>query len=1146
MNDSELRKLELRLLQLEEGELSSEERTALEARIAADPEVADYVASRMLLIAGLVDLEAADLDPSLGKIVPLPGLKAPAAEKRRRQLVISLGVSVAAGLAALLLFRGSLSENPDSADAVAAAAALVSPEVDPGSAMPSERFIPISNRGSKNHPELASAMFATATVPDPLPLPGVIDYNDHIRPILNQKCLACHGGVKKSGGISYLFPEEALAKGKSGEFAIVPGDPAASEMIYRITTDDEADLMPPPDHHDRLSSDEVALLEKWIEQGAKFSDHWAFLPLKEPEVPPVPEQEAATSPIDAYILAGLKERGITPTPLADRYTQLRRLSLDLTGVPPTPEEVAAFVGDETPDAYEKQVDRLLASPRYGERWAAMWLDIARYSDTKGYEKDSPRDVWPYRDWLIDAFNRDLPYDRFLTEQLAGDLLPDPTHDQLIATAFHRNTMNNTEGGTNDEEFRVAAVVDRVNTTFEALMGVTMNCVQCHSHPYDPIRMEEFYQVMAVFNNTTDADRDDDRPVLKTYPRDHAEEHAALVALHRKLLQQIRDDRGKDPAHKESFTRWQESMRELYTGGWEPVSNMTVSGSGGTEFSVSDDGTATALTPPQISERFTIQLPGLSGTGAIEAFRLTLLPVEGETPDRYSHADSGKAVINSIYLNLVRDGKTSILPLATADANAGEAGYEFSDTAKKGRGREIIFAWKASRGAEGQDPWAVATLQKPLQVQPGDELSLQINHAYPNAREEVTTRFRFEVSRDSRFALRKKLSTAALALALPEVRIPQGEFRDPPELSLLAAGVISHPEAARFRETDAKIKKLETLPVVVTTELEEPYRRETHVFVGGNWMVRGEKVEPGAPAAIAPWSHEFPPNRLGLAKWMTDRDNALTARVAVNRFWEQLFGEGLVVTVEDLGTMGAKPVYRELLDWLALDFKTHHGWSVKALLKDIVMSDAYRRSSRVTPELLAADRANQYLSRGPRFRLSAETIRDQALLAGGLLSGKMYGPPVMPHQPEGIWNSVYNTRTWETSPGEDRYRRALYTYWKRSSPYPSMLAFDSTAREVCAPRRIRTNTPLQALVTLNDPVYVEAAGALAGLMTAHPGELEEQLRYGFLRVLSRPASDPDIDMLRSAYHDALSEGDEALAMSFVARILLNLDEALTKS
>lgn len=1137
MNDSQIQQLEESLLRLEEGDLSADERSALEHRIASEPEVADYVASRMLLIAELAEMENSALDASAEKIVLLPGVEVQSKSKLKRGLAVGLVAVLVVGLGATFLFQ----TKEESLELVLGGNQRTIAAVS--SDMPDERFVPIGNRGSQNHPELASATVAALAVAATPSLPETIDYNDHIRPILNQKCLACHGGVKKSGGVSYLFPEEAFAQGKSGEYAIVPEDPDASEMIYRITTDDEVDLMPPSDHHERLTEHEVALLHKWIEEGANFNDHWAFLPLKEPEVP---EIAAARSPIDAYILDELGERKITPTPLADRYTQLRRVSLDLTGVPPTPQEITAFIEDVSEDAYEKQVDRLLASPLYGERWAAMWLDIARYSDTKGYEKDSPRSVWLYRDWLIDAFNADLPYDQFLTHQLAGDLLPNPTRDQLIATAFHRNTMNNTEGGTNDEEFRVAAVIDRVSTTFEALMGVTMNCVQCHSHPYDPIRMEEFYQVMAIFNSTTDADRDDDSPMLMTHSREDTASYAALKETFESQLETIRKDWAEDPLHEKRLVQWKKETRELYAYAWKPFPGINIVGSGGTKFAVDETGLVSSLTPPQISEKFTVEFPETTEPSTIHALKLSLLPVEGGEAGQYSHAANGIAVINSLRLDRKRDGKKATVEIATADSNAGAAGYEFSDIASKRVNKEIINAWKASLGDDGKNPWAIMTLKKPLQLLPGDELSLRISHAYPNAREEVTTRFRLEYSDDPRFATRQKFDTATIALALPEVRVPQSPFYDPPELSWLAAGAFSHPQGKALEAARAMMKQLEKTPVVVTTDLDDRYRRETHVFVGGNWMVRGEKVEPGAPASIAPWSGRFPSNRLGLAQWMTSRENALTARVAVNRFWEQLFGEGLVITVEDLGTMGAKPTYRELLDWLALDFKSKHGWSVKALLKDIVMSDAYRRSSTVSPELLAADRANHYLSRGPRFRLSAETIRDQALLAGGLLSPKMYGPPVMPLQPEGIWNSVYNKSTWKTSPGEDQHRRALYTFWKRSSPYPSMLAFDSTAREVCSPRRIRTNTPLQALVTLNDPVYVEAATSLAGLMQAESLEVEEQLRYGFLRVLSRPATGPDLDMLRSAYQDALSEGDETLALTFVARILLNLDEALTKS
>lgn len=1135
MNESEIQKLERWLLELEEGSISASDRADLEDCIEKDPEVADYVASRMVLVAGLADLDESILDEASRKIITLPGSSEPAPTRQWSRWIF--GGSAAALLVALgtlFLFRTEeeslkLVYYPNERSGLSTTVAQKDPMEEP--------FVAIANRGSKNHPELAAS--AVALVEPVLPeLPKTVDYNDHIRPILNQNCLACHGGVKKSGGISYLFPEEALAQGKSGEYAIIPGDPDASEMLYRITTDDEVDLMPPSDHHDRLTDHEVALIERWIEQGAKFSDHWAFLPLEKPEVP---EIDAAETPIDAYILKGLKERGIKPTPLADRYTQLRRLSLDLTGVPPTPEEISDFIADESPDAYAKQVDRLLASPLYGERWAAMWLDIARYSDTKGYEKDSSRDVWLYRDWLIDAFNRDLPYDQFLTEQLAGDLLPNATRDQIVATAFHRNTMNNTEGGTNDEEFRVAAVMDRVNTTFESLLGVTMNCVQCHSHPYDPIRMEEFYEVYAIFNNSADADRNNDFPILKTFGRESADEHAKLHSDFRLTLESIRESWGSDPKHAENVKAWKAEVRAAYEDSWRPLKDAEVEGSAGTAFQVDGKGVWTAETQPEISESISLTLAEAKEARKIYAIRLELLPLEGEEAGKYTYADSGKAVISSLWVERFRDGTGKKFPPTRFDSNAGEAGYEAQIIRDS---RNIISAWKAT--AESGNPWAVGTYNTPLELEPGDQVRLRISHAYPGAREEVTARFRILVCEEDRFPFRRHLDDAALAMALPELRVPQDVFYEPREISLLRSGAFSHPLGKQLLSQHGALKKLETTPVVVMQELEEKYRRDSHVFVGGNWMIHGDKVEPGAPASIAPWKDEFLPNRLGLAQWMTSRENALTARVAVNRFWEQLFGEGLVITVEDLGTMGAKPEYRELLDWLALDFKTHRGWSMKGLLKDIVMSDAYRRSSEVTPELLAADRANHYLSRGPRFRLSAETIRDQALLASGLLSDKMHGPPVMPFQPEGIWNSVYNKQQWETSKGDDQYRRAVYTYWKRSSPYPSMLAFDATAREVCSPRRIRTNTPLQALVTLNDPVYVEAATALAKLMEEQPGELEKKLNHGFLRVLSRPASDTDLDMLRSAYQDALSESDETLALTFVARILLNLDEALTKS
>ena len=729
-----------------------------------------------------------------------------------------------------------------------------------------------------------------------------IDFNTQIRPILNDNCLRCHGGVKQQGGLSFLFPEEALDTTSSGKYAIIPGNPEGSELIKRIEHENAELIMPPEGMP--LKKEEIKLLKTWIRQGAKWDTHWAYqAPNK---ITPLSESDDwGNNEIDHLVLSKLQEANLIPTKEASKSILIRRLSLDLTGLPPSTELVDDFIKDETPEAYEKLVDQLLASPHFGERWAALWLDLARYADSRGYQKDRLRkNIWRYRDWVINAFNQDMPFDQFTIEQLAGDLMPNSNESQLLATAFHRNTMTNDEGGTDDEEFRVAAVIDRVNTTMEVWQGMTISCVQCHSHPYDPIRQDEFYKIYAFFNNTADRDSTNDYPRVNIYSPNQIEK--------RKLIQQ-----------------------------------------------------------------------------ELESF--------------------GQDTLDEAYQSLMKDF---------------------------------------------------------LAIQPG--------------------------------------------------------------------------------------------PVPVLNELEKDTSRITHIFERGNWLVHGDEVKPDVPGCLPEMPENYPKNRLGFAQWLVHPNQPLTARVIVNRFWEQLFGNGLVSTLEDFGTQSELPVHPELLDWLAYQFSHDLEWSVKGLLKTIVLSATYRQSSDVSPQLLEKDPYNELLARGPRFRLTAEQIRDQALAISGLLNTDMYGPSVMPHQPEGVWNVIRHTARWETSTNGDQYRRALYTFWRRVSPYPSMLTFDAPSRELCNSRRIRTNTPLQALVTLNDPVFVEAAEALAQRMMEEGGEkVEDQIQYGFKLVLMRTAAPNRIQALMDFYDQALKKYQkeeqnafgstpEQSAMVNVANILLNLNEVITKT
>ncbi len=751
--------------------------------------------------------------------------------------------------------------------------------------------------------------------------------------------------------------------------------------------------MPPPGTGKKLSPNEILTLKLWVAQGAHYEDHWAFIAPKLPTVPRLPEsysysssysyskpgngrkppervkrpststststiRESSRNPIDRFILAKLLKSGLKPNPPPDRYTLIRRVSLDLTGLPPTPQEVDEFVHDRSANAFETVVDRLLASPHFGEKWARMWLDLARYADSAGYGSDPLRpNIWPWRDWVINAFNKNMPYDEFTIEQLAGDLLPNPTKDQLIATAFHRNTMTNTEGGTDREEFRTAAVKDRTVTTAQVWMGLTMGCAQCHSHKFDPINNREFYRFMAFFNQTEDNDQPNESP--------------------------------------------------------------------------------------------TMPLP---------------------TPEQVAKTDSLK----------------------------GE-----------------IAALESKVGAD------------------------------------------------------QKLK--------PELEIKKKDL----------AGI--NPVA-----------------IPVMRELPADKHRESHILILANFLQKGDKVDPGVPASLNPWPAGAPMNRLGLAKWLMSRDNPLTARVAVNRFWAQLFGRGIVETEEDFGHQGSLPTHPELLDWLAEAFMngddgrwtmddgkskdsrpnihsspvqlpssivhrpSSKPWDIKALLKLIVTSQTYQQSSRVTPQHLAKDPRNLLLARYPRRRLDAETVRDQALALSGLLSHKIGGPSVFPPQPPGMWQAAFNgERTWATSTGEDRYRRGLYTFWRRTVPYPSMACFDAPSREICTMRRIPTNTPLQALVTLNDPVYLEMAQALGRRIVKEGGSTtEERAKFALRIALARPPKDDQVKPLVSLFETEIKryqsnpdgakklstdplgplpagmDAAEQAAWTVVANVILNLDGVLT--
>ncbi len=752
------------------------------------------------------------------------------------------------------------------------------------------------------------------------PLPAKVDFNRDVRPILSNNCFQCHG------------PDEKTRKAKlrldtadGAATAVVAGKPEASELITRLTAShDDKSLMPPAKAGKKLTPREIDLMKQWVKDGAPYSAHWAYVA---PKKHPVPKSKAAaTNFIDGFLLARLEKDGLNFAPEADRYALARRVALDLTGLPPTPDEVTAFVNDKAANAYEKLVDKLLAKPAFGEHWARGWLDLARYADSAGYADDPQRTIWKYRDYVIQSFNTNKPFDRFTVEQLAGDLLPNATTEQLIATAFHRNTMTNSEGGTNDEEFRNVAIVDRVNTTYMVWMGTSMACAQCHTHKYDPITQTEYFRSFAFLNNTADADRPDESPVLPF---------------------------------------WEDAV--------------------------------------------------LAKKGAVE--------------------------------------------------------------------KQIAEIEAALKG------------KKPDEMKP---------------------------ERDKLAALKKEL---------------------------------------------AALKPQTTVPIM--RELTGAQRRKTKLQYRGNFMDLGDEVREGIPAIFPPLEKKETLTRLDFAQWLVSKQNPLTARVIANRFWEQIFGTGIVRTSEEFGIQGELPSHPELLDNLAIDLQSD--WDVKRFLKLLVMSSAYRQSAKVTPELFERDPENRLLARGPRVRLSAEMVRDQALVAAGLLSPKTLGPSVRPQQPNlGVSAAFGGSIDWQTSAGEDKYRRGVYTQWRRSNPYPSMSTFDAPNRDTCVVRRARTNTPLQALVIMNDPVYIEAAQALARRTIEKGGTTTaERAAFAFKACLVRAPSGAEVKVLVKLYDDAKAryakdatkaaqfatnplgplpkgiDAADAAAWTVVANVIMNLDEMLMK-
>lgn len=881
-----------------------------------------------------------------------------------------------------------------------------------------------------------------------------VDFNVDVKPILNKKCISCHGGVKQQGGFSVLFREEALAATKSGKPAIIPGHPEESEFIKRLKSDDPEERM--PYKHPALDASEIDILSAWVKQGAKWGDHWAYLPVKATELPDV-DNDWARNDLDKFIYAKLEENKLKPSAQADKATLLRRVSLDLIGTYPSEKLANDYLNNkDEAKAYDILVDSLLASPRYGERWASMWLDIARYADTKGYESDPNRNIWAYRDWVIKAFNKDMPYNQFITDQIAGDLLPNPTDAQYIATAFSRNTPTNDEGGTNNEEFRTSAVLDRVNATWEGLMSTTFSCVQCHSHPYDPFKHDEYYKFMSYFNNTRDEDVSAEYPLLKQF-------NDSLTTELNKLTSWVKTVSSVQAAKEVNLF--------LKTG--QPAINST---------------TADELQNAVIGNN---NIALFFRNNAVARLKHVDLENVDQLIFRYRSEKPGGRM--SLHIDSPDGPLLTSWPLATAPGN-----------------QNVYIDFKKQKGIH--------------------DVYIRYSNPTLGKSEELVVFFDW--------------------------------FHFAPQLP--GKG---RPDYAVYKKTfnDLLNAQVPTTPVMV--ENPTAMQRKNNVFERGAWTAKGKEVKVGVPHSLAyAMPKNAPENRLGLAMWLTDKRNPLVSRTMVNRLWEQLYGAGLVETLEDMGTQGMAPTHKELLDYMAYQLMYKYNWSIKKMLKELVTMATYRQDSKVSEELKEKDFFNKFYARGSRVRLSAEQIRDQCLSISGILSQKMYGPPVMPWQPEGIWFSPYSGAKWVKSNGEDQYRRGIYTYWKRTAPYPSAIAFDGASRVACSPRRIRTNTPLQALVTLNDSAYVDMARHFVSRIQ-QTGEKSVALKIakGYSMMLYKPIPQNRLKIFEELYSKALLvfKKDSASASAFmgdkqkpakaedaalvlVANAMLNLDEVVTKN
>ncbi len=990
-------------------------------------------------------------------------------------------------------------------------------------------------------------------------VPAKPGYNHDIRPILSTNCFFCHGpDEKKREAGRRIDNREGALKEIDGVRAIVPGQPEESEMLKRVLTHDKDDLMPPPkSKRQPLTAEQVATLRKWIEQGAEYEGHWAFLPVRKDAPPKTKDAGWGRNGIDQFIGARLESEGMRPSPEADRATLMRRVSLDLLGLLPTPEEVRAFVADPAPDAYEKLVDRLLTSPHYGERWGRHWLDQARYADSNGYTIDSLRAMWPYRDWVIKALNDDLPFDQFTIEQLAGDLLPKPEKSQLIATAFHRNTLINEEGGTDKEQFRNEAAVDRVNTTGAVWLGLTVGCAQCHTHKFDPISHREFYQMFAFFNQGTDVNnKGETLPVRRGEIFGHPVEVPEPPKPSAADLAKRRVDFEKVELVRLAKAEAAPVAAAIAPGvKWTPASYLDYETLSGAGFKLLPDNSL--LADGQGAPNDTYRVVALAPISQVAAVRLRVLTDASLPKEGPGMAKNGNFVLTAFE--------------ATSDGVDQEIEHAFSDHEQAG------FTAAAAIDQDPKTGWAINTAKdSPTKMNADHEAVFVFAQPIVIKGQKLEFKLRHELNSNyliGRFALEftetvpNQVAPAKNAL-LAALQIPAEKRSAEQEKVINDAFVAAEAKAA----TKKKAENPDLAELMIMKEIGTP--RPTFIHIRGDFLRNDEKTGPLQPGVIAAVQSAFSTpapefhNRLDLARWLVNPENPLTPRVTVNRMWMHYFGRGLVETDEDFGAQGSPPSHPELLDWLARTF-VERGWSMKAMHRLIATSATYRQSSKARPDLAERDPRNLLLARQERVRVEAETVRDAALSASGLLDQTIGGPSVFPPQAEGVYAFTQNSKKWIAETGPNRFRRGMYTTFFRSAPYPLFGTFDAPDFQTVCTRRGRSNTPLQALTVANDPAFLEIAQGLAArvLREVPDDDVEGRIRRAFALSLCREPSAKELAILRAFHAEQLASlGGDALAakalltpalansgaapasaaaMVCVARAILNTDSFITR-